>query len=174
MKRFAFSLSLLVIGTTAAFADTLPQQVKSEAARLLVQVDAAKTAAASRPALAPRPLAPALVGDLQRFGMTASRLSLEIQMRGGPPDLRCIFRGMVEETDKQLNAASKATTGSQQAAALSRISHMLKDAVEIAPAVGAGAAPTKTTTTSKAAAVGSCPASSLDYIFTPRPVRQPT
>jgi hypothetical protein len=41
MKHFAFSLALLVIGATAAFADTLPQQVKSEASRLLTQVDAA-------------------------------------------------------------------------------------------------------------------------------------
>jgi hypothetical protein len=113
------------------------------------------------PALPAQSVAPALIGDLQRFGMTASRLSLEIEMRGGPADLRCIFRGMVEETDKQLKAVSMASTGSQQAAALSRISHMLKDAVEIAPAVGGGA-PTKTAATSKAAAAGSCPIAKLD------------
>ncbi len=37
--------------------------------------------------------------------MSASRLSIEIDKTGGPVDLRCIFRGMAEETDNQLKAA---------------------------------------------------------------------
>ena len=72
----------------------------------------------------------------QRFGLAASRLSVEIDRRGGPTDLRCIFRGMAEETDKQLAAAGGATTGADQAKAYARLTDMLKDAVEIAPAVG--------------------------------------
>ncbi|HEV7692076.1 MAG TPA: hypothetical protein VGO52_14665, partial [Hyphomonadaceae bacterium] len=72
----------------------------------------------------------------QRFGMSASRLSIEIDKSGGPVDLRCIFRGMAEETDNQLKAAAAAETGTQQVVALDRLAHMLKDAVEIAPAVG--------------------------------------
>jgi hypothetical protein len=157
MKRFVFSLAIVVVATTAAFADSLPGQVRAEASRLLKQVDGAKAAASSRPALKPQPLEPALIGDLQRFGMSASQLSLEIDQRGGPTDLRCIFRGMAEETDNQLKAAAAAETGTQQAAALDRLSHMLKDAVEIAPAVGGMSAQTKTAASAKPAAA-TCPA----------------
>ena len=158
MKRFFYSAALVVFATTAAFADTLPQQLKAEASRLLVQVNAARDAAQAKPVLKPIPLAPALVGDLQRFGLSASRLSLEIDKRGGPTDLRCIFRGMAEETDKQLTAASAATNGRDQAVALGRLSHMLSDAVEIAPAVDAQIAQTKTAAGPKPAAANSCPA----------------
>jgi hypothetical protein len=157
MKRFAFSLAIVVVATTAAFADTLPDQVRAEASRLLKQVDGAKATASARPALKPQPLEPALVGDLQRFGISASRLSIEIDKTGGPVDLRCIFRGMAEETDNQLKAAAAAETGTQQAVALDRLAHMLKDAVEIAPAVGGTSAQTKTAASTKPAA-GECPA----------------
>lgn len=157
MKRIFYPAAILVFATTAAFADTLPHQVQVEAARLLKQVDGAKTAASARPALKPAPLPPTLVSDLQRFGMSASRLSLEIDKTGGPTDLRCIFRGMAEETGKQLMAASAAATGAAQADALARLSHMLEDAVEIAPAAGVAIAQTKTAAGPKAAA-GSCPA----------------
>lgn len=156
MKRFAFSLAIVVVATTAAFADTLPDQVRAEASRLLKQVDGAKAAASVRPGLKPQPLGPDLVGGLQSFGMSASRLSIEIDKTGGPVDLRCIFRGMAEETDNQLKAAAAAETGAQQAVALDRLAHMLKDAVEIAPAVGGSAAQTKTAASTKPAAV-ECP-----------------
>jgi hypothetical protein len=155
MKRLIAALVLLI--APAAFADGLSKQVGAEAARLLVQVDAARKAANARPALKPAPLAPALVTDLQRFGLSASRLSLEIDARGGPADLRCIFRGMAEETGKQLSAASLATSGAEQAAALSRLSHMLSDAVEIAPAMDAPGAKTKTAAGAGPAAANSCP-----------------
>lgn len=157
MKRFAFTAALAVFATTVAFADTLPDQVRSEASRLLKEVDAAKAVAAARPALKPQPLVPVLVMDLQRFGLSASRLSLDIDKAGGPVDLRCIFRGMAEETDVQLTAASVATTGAQQAVALDRLSHMLKDAAEIAPSASPARAQTKTAATQKAAAA-TCPA----------------
>jgi hypothetical protein len=157
MKRFFYSAAAMILATTAAFADNLPKQVGAEAARLLVQVDAARKAANARPALTPAPLAPALVADLQRFGLSASRLSLEIGQRGGPADLRCIFRGMAEETGAQLGAVSKATTGAQQAAALSRLSHMLADAAEIALAADAPVAQKQTAASAGLAAVNSCP-----------------
>jgi hypothetical protein len=157
MKRFFYPAAAMVLATTVAFADGLPKQVGAEAARLLVQVDAARKAASARPALKPAQLAPVLVTDLQRFGLSASRLSLEIDQRGGPADLRCIFRGMAEETGKQLSAASFAKTGAEQAAALSRLSHMLADAVEIAPAADATVAKTKAAANLKSAAANSCP-----------------
>lgn len=136
MKRMPFLLALALLTALPAHADTLADQVKAEAARLLTQVGAAEAAAKSRPMAKPQAVAPALASDLQRFGLAASRLSAEIDQRGGPTDLRCIFRGMAEETDKQLGAADAARTGADQAQALARLTHMLKDAVEIAPAVG--------------------------------------
>jgi len=159
MKRILASLviALCVVGSAAA--DNLPDQVRAEAARLLVKVDAATIAAKTKAGLKPAPLEAALVGDLQRFAVAASRLSLEIDQRGGPTDLRCIFRSMAEETDVQLKAASAAQTGAAQSIALSRLSHMLKDAVEIAPAVGGGSTPkTKTAANLKSAAAGRCSA----------------
>lgn len=154
MKRIV--PALLLILAPAAFADGLSKQVGAEAARLLTQVNAMRDAAQAKPMLKPAALAPALVADLQRFGLSASRLSLEINQRGGPVDLRCIFRGMAEETDKQLTAASAAANGAEQASALSRLSYMLSDAVEIAPAADAPAQ-TKTAAKQTSAAVNSCP-----------------
>lgn len=136
MKPVSVLLSLALLIALPAHADTLASQVKTEAARLLTQVNAAESAARSQPQAKPQAVPPALASDLQRFGLAASRLSIEIDQRGGPTDLRCIFRGMAEETGKQLTAADAAATGSDQAQALARLTHMLKDAVEIAPAVG--------------------------------------
>jgi hypothetical protein len=155
MKNVLAAFALALITMVPAHADTLADQVKAEAQRLLVQVSAAETAAKARPGAKPPVVAPVLVSDLQRFSLAASRLSVEIDQRGGPTDLRCIFRGMAEETGKQLDAAAKATTGGDQAKAYARLTHMLKDAVEIAPAVGGNA----TAASSSRATAATCPAS---------------
>ena len=136
MKYLAVLIPVVLAAALPAAADTLADQVRAEAARLLTQVNAAESAAKTHPAETPKPVGPALSADLQRFGLAAGRLSVEIDQRGGPTDLRCIFRGMAEETDKQLAAAGGATTGADQAQAYARLTHMLKDAVDIAPAVG--------------------------------------
>ena len=154
MKRLAILLSLALLAVVPAKADTLAAQVAAEAKRLLAQVSTAQSSAAARPGAKPQPIAPALSADLQRFGLAASRLSSEIDQRGGPADLRCIFRGMAQETDKQLAAANTAATGAEQSRALARLTHMLKDAVEIAPAVGGQA----TAASSSRAAAAQCPA----------------
>lgn len=155
MKRILAATLLTLAAALPAHADTLADQVKAEAQRLLVQVSAAESAAKARPGAKAPAVAPALASDLQRFSLAASRLSVEIDQRGGPTDLRCIFRGMAEETGKQLDAAAKATTGGDQAKAYARLTHMLKDAVEIAPAVGGNA----TAASSARAAAATCPAS---------------
>lgn len=154
MKRIALLFSLTLLAVAPAAADSLADQVAAEAKRLLAQVTSAQTSAAARPGAKPQPIAPALSTELQRFGLAASRLSIEIDQRGGPADLRCIFRGMAAETDKQLAAANAATTGAAQAKALARLTHMLKDAAEIAPAVGGHA----TAANSSRAAAAQCPA----------------
>lgn len=155
MKRFLATLAFALSAVAPAHADTLADQVKAEAQRLLVQVSTAESAAKARPGAKAPGVAPALVTDLQRFSLAASRLSIEIDQGGGPTDLRCIFRGMAEETGKQLDAVVKATTGGDQAKAYARLMHMLKDAVEIAPAVGGNA----TAASSARAATATCPAS---------------
>jgi hypothetical protein len=155
MKRCLAAVLLAAVVALPASADTLAEQVRAEAQRLLVQVSAAEAVANARPGARPPAVGPALASDLQRFGLAASRLSLEIDQRGGPTDLRCIFRGMAEETGKQLTAVAAASNGSDQAKAYARLSHMLKDAVEIAPAVGGL---TTAARTSRAAAA-TCPAS---------------
>lgn len=158
-RRLAFAAIVLMLAGPAQ-ADTLADQVKMEAQRLLAQVSAAESAAKARPGAKPPVVAPALVSDLQRFSLAASRLSVEIDQRGGPTDLRCIFRGMAEETGKQLDAAAKATTGGEQAKAYGRLTHMLKDAVQIAPAVGGPATGGSVTAASSVrAAAATCPAS---------------
>lgn len=152
MKRILAVLALACCLAAPAAADTLAQQVQAEASRLLAEVRSAETAARARPSAKPAALAPALVADLQRFGLVASRLSVEIDQAGGPADLRCIFRGMAGETDKQLKAAAAAANGTAQAAALSRLGHMLGDAVLIAPAVEGGPRP------ARVSAMAQCPA----------------
>lgn len=154
MKRIIALVVLALIAVSPALADTLAEQVKAEAQRLLAQVSSAETAARVRPGAKVQPLASALATDLQRFGLAASRLSTEIDQRGGPTDLRCIFRGMAEETGKQLASASAAKTNADQGKALARLAHVLKDAVDIAPAVGGKA----TAASSVRAAAAQCPA----------------
>lgn len=155
MKRILAVLALAACLAAPAAADTLAQQVQAEASRLLTQVRSAEATARARPSAKPAALTPALVADLQRFGLAAVRLSSEIDKAGGPADLRCIFRGMAGETDKQLAAISVATTGAAQAKALSGLSHMLSDAVLIAPAVG-GTAQAKATANVVSAAAQQC------------------
>lgn len=155
MKRILAAFALAALLALPAAADTLAQQIHTEASRLLLQVKSAEAAANAKPSARPAPLSPALVADLQRFGLAAVRLSREIDKAGGPTDLRCIFRGMAAETDNQLKAASGATNGAAQAKALSRLNHMLSDAVLIAPAVG-GPAQVRAAANARSAAAQQC------------------
>lgn len=154
MKRLAILVSAALLMCSPARADTLAEQVAAEAKRLLAQVSAAQAAASAGAAAKAQPVSASLAADLQRFGLAASRLSTEISQRGGPADLRCIFRGMADETSKQLAAATSAKSSSDQAKAYARLTHMLEDAVEIAPAVGGKA----TAASSVRAAAAQCPA----------------
>jgi hypothetical protein len=118
-----------------ACAETLAEAVRADALRLQPQIEAAQRHAAQRALLLPAPLRSDLVSGLQIFGLNAARLAADLDSSGGASDLRCIFRGMAEETDVQLNAIASAKTGAQQAEALRRLSGMLRDATEIAPAL---------------------------------------
>jgi hypothetical protein len=156
MKRIL--LALMVATAPAAWGETLAKTVEADAARIGQVVETARKAALAKPTLKPQALSPALVLDLQRFGLNASRLALEIDQGGGPADLGCIFRGMAEETDVQLKAVAAASTGAAQADALKRLSAMLRDANEIAPAVSLKPAKTIAADPGGSAAIGTCPA----------------
>ena len=105
MKRLVVLFSLVLLAALPASADTLADQVRAEAARLLAQVTTATNAAKARPAAKPDPVAPALAADLQRFGLAARRLSVEIDQPAGPPDLRCLSRGIADAPDHNPAAA---------------------------------------------------------------------
>lgn len=135
MKRVLAALALLALAPLAeAKGSSLPGWIVTEAKRLSAEVVKAKRTAALLPALKAPDVSSDLTEDLQRFGLQASRLSVEIDKAAGAVDLRCIFRGMAEEADGQLKALAAAKTGGAQAAAYSRLDAMLKDAAEIAPA----------------------------------------
>jgi hypothetical protein len=136
MKRALLALSLLIVAPAHARTGDLPGWIASEGKRLDGEVAKARAAAAIHPTLKPPALNPALTPDLERFGLEASRLSVEIDKAAGAVDLRCIFRGVAEEADTQLTALGAAKTGLEQSAALARLDHMLKDAAQIAPVAG--------------------------------------
>lgn len=132
--------AVLLIAVPGAVGETLSRSVEIRAKDLLPRISAQQQSAARRAALPPTPLDPALVSGLEQFALDTSLLSRDADA-AGVIDLRCIFRGMTEETGVQLDAASKAQTGTEQAAALARLVHMLKDAAEIAPAADGAIAP---------------------------------
>jgi hypothetical protein len=137
MKLRALLAIALFAAVPQAGAETLARTVESRARDLLPAVEAQQAAAARRAALPAVALDKTTVAGLETFALDVSRLSREADAAGAT-DLRCIFRGMAEETAVQLDAAGKARTGTEQTAALNRLAHMLKDAVEIAPAAEGG------------------------------------
>jgi hypothetical protein len=137
MKHALLALGFLALAAPAqARTSELPGWIAREARRLDAEVAKAQRTAGLLPSLKPPALATGLTPDLERFGLEASRLSVEIDKAAGAVDLRCIFRGMAEETDNQLKALGAAKTGRDQSAALDRLDHMLKDAAQIAPVAG--------------------------------------
>ena len=166
MSRFCAPLIVACLAL-ALFAPLAPaqagpqeaQRLQTQAALLLDNARISLDTALSAPALAPPDLSPAFVAGLQAFGLAASRLSLEIENAGGPQDMRCIFRGMAEETGAQLDAMMLAHTGADQAAALERIVSMLDDAKLVARAAALSLqAASETDAPATDITIGSCPA----------------
>ena len=96
------------------------------------------------------------VDGLARFAIIAGRLAVWVDTSGGAKDFGCIYRGMAEEAELQLDALETASTKADAKAALTRIATMLDDAQTIAVA-SAHAARTGTNT----APAGHCPASTI-------------
>ena len=98
----------------------------------------------------------AYIDDLARFSIIAGRLAVWVDTSGGASDFGCIYRGMAEEAELQIEALESARTRADAKAALTRIATMLDDAQAIAVASahaarhGEASAPT-----------GHCPARSV-------------
>lgn len=72
--------------------------------------------------------------EIERFAMAAGRLGSWIDGNDGPSDLGCIFRGMAEEGEVQLDALSEAETPRARHESLVRLATMFSDAEIIAVA----------------------------------------
>ena len=87
--------------------------------------------------------------DIARFATTASRLGTWIDGNKGPSDLGCIFRGMAQEGEVQIDALDHADTLADRRASLVRLATMFADAETVSLAAIAsarGGAPTPTVT----------------------------
>ena len=96
------------------------------------------------------------IDGLANFSVVAGRLAVWVDTSGGAKDFGCIYRGMAEEAELQLEALELAETPADAKAALKRIATMLDDAQAIATA-SAHAARTGIST----APAGHCAASTL-------------
>lgn len=71
---------------------------------------------------------------VERFAVTATRLGTWNDNSHGPADFGCIFRGMAEEAELQLDALETATSATDREAALKRLIGMFDDAQAISAA----------------------------------------
>lgn len=93
---------------------------------------------------------------LTQFAIIAGRLAVWVDTSGGAKDFGCIYRGMAEEAELQLETLETVSTQEDAAAALTRIATMLDDAQSIAVA-SAHAARTGTSSLESS----HCPASAI-------------
>lgn len=100
----------------------------------------AQEAAVRAHALARAPAAPAfappagdpLLADLNDFALQSLALSREIEARGGPQDLRCIFRGMGRDVAARIEALEAAPDRAAQSRAYREIEYLARQARDIA------------------------------------------
>jgi hypothetical protein len=67
------------------------------------------------------------------FGKEATLLVGMLDARGGPRDLRCIYRGMAEDARRRLLALQQAKNAGAQAAILKDMAALFADAIEVTP-----------------------------------------
>lgn len=87
--------------------------------------------APAAPAVTP-PVGDPLLADLNDFALQALALSRAIEERGGPQDLRCIFRGMGRDVAARIEALETAADRAAQARAYRDIEYLTRQAQEIA------------------------------------------
>ncbi|WP_394693989.1 hypothetical protein [Hyphobacterium sp.] len=87
----------------------------------------------------PAQLAPAVTADdalysgLNAFSAQAMRLSLAMERRNGPEDLRCIFRGMAQDALLRQQALNAAEIRADRIQVFTDLEYLLQHAAEIGP-----------------------------------------
>lgn len=133
MKRVLISLILACSSATAAAASpdlamkwgADATSLYSESVTHLGQVEQNK---------APTELSDSFVDRIVRFAIEATRLGKWMDENTDTTDFGCIFRGMAEEADRQLQEIVQSRSPAEQAASLKRIIAMFDDAQTIAVA----------------------------------------
>ena len=85
--------------------------------------------------------ADSLLVDISEFALLTHRLSAQIERNGGPTDLKCIFKGMSEDSQARIDALDQARTRAEMARAFDEIVYLANQAETIAndpDAVSAG------------------------------------
>ncbi len=131
MKHFVLSLLCLAAAPLANASPELAQTWSAKAGDLYLQTTEHMQAYkySSRP-----PLEDSYVVELERFAYTAAQLGSWNDAEGGAKDLGCIFRGMAEDIEVQLDTLTGKAQQNEQIAALKRLSALLDDAQQIGPA----------------------------------------
>ncbi|XBQ14911.1 MAG: hypothetical protein ABL308_08025 [Oceanicaulis sp.] len=132
MIRAVLTALALAACSGAAFADSarvidLAGRIAGEAE---TRADAFRTAPAA-PAEAPA-TGDRLLADLTDFALAARALSAEIEARGGPEDLKCIFRGMSRDAGARIEALDAAETRADMSRAYAEIARLARQAEQIA------------------------------------------
>lgn len=130
MKRFLIALSLAVCVSFPAVASpnlvsewgTKASDLHTSTAQYLTAIDHGQSIT----------IDDTYLSDIGRFATTAGHLGGWINATKGPKDLGCIFRGMAEEGEVQLDALDLADTRKSQRTALLRLVTMFADAEMVA------------------------------------------
>jgi hypothetical protein len=158
LKRLTLSLAVLILSTalarspahaspeTAEYWGIQAKELYKVTAQLLTDLNAGQTG----------DLEADYLDNLADFSVIAGRLAVWVDTSGGARDFSCIYRGMAEEAERQLDALETAKDKAQAHNALTRIATLLDDAQNIAVA-SAHAARSGTST----APTGHCPASAI-------------
>lgn len=131
MKRLVLSLICLAAAPLASASPELANTWSAKAGDLYLQTTAQMQ---TTKRTGKTDLDNAYIDDLERFASTASRLGAWNDAEGGAKDLGCIFRGMAEEVEVQLDEIMAESTPRARLAALKRLSTLLDDAQQIGPA----------------------------------------
>lgn len=151
LKRFLLGLTTLALASTA---HASPETAEDWGAHASTLYGTTTELLASLKSNTNSDLETEYIDGLARFSVIAGRLAIWVDTSGGAKDFGCIYRGMAEEAELQLDALETASTPADAKAALTRIATMLDDAQSIAVA-SAYAARTGVNT----APSGHCPAS---------------
>lgn len=154
MKRLALSLLCLVAAPLASASPELAHSWSAKAGDLYLQTTEQMHVAKHS---GKQSLNAGYVVELERFAYTASRLGAWNDAEGGAKDLGCIFRGMAEDVEVQLDTLTDKPAPRDQLSALKRLSALLDDAQQIGPAAASAAKHAQTSTQAPAA----CPANPM-------------